>query len=492
MHTVLRNLASNPALRPEHVDALIAHGDPDVLLELRLQPELTPGQLGALVATGGRQAFLDLIRSGAMPTDRIPEDDPLAELAAFGRPDPAGRRISRLLACPSVEVRCGLAENIGHDYDIAENTLTSERRAAILTLAQDLDCAVVAATVRLLEDLGEPQTRHRTEACVRIALALSTTDGEVLRSLLIADGPAPLTPCPHHPEPAAALTELRRTAIGNRLAPAEAVEELLDATWPALAVPAASYWSGLRPETYQRLTALGDPQITARVAGNRGAPTELIRHLYDAQDGRWRSNVLSNQTTIPIDLLVREALTGGSGGGLFHQDLDGMMALADHPDPRVRKLALGHVRLRPEVRTRLISDPDPTVAFLAVIYTRDPDQFRAAAHRYGPSSHTDLALTMSCPPDLLLTIAQDRDSPFEAALAVAWNENATAAALAACLSNHPGPEMDQAVAENPAASPEQLCQVVRGGDLQTWRAAASNPQLPPQAVDMILAAALSP
>src|SRR5690242_9259392 len=86
VHTVLRNLASNPALRPEHIDALIAHGDPDVLLELHVQPELTPGQLDALVAAGGRQAFLELIRFGAMPPERIPEDDPLAQLAAFARP----------------------------------------------------------------------------------------------------------------------------------------------------------------------------------------------------------------------------------------------------------------------------------------------------------------------------------------------------------------------------------------------------------------------
>jgi hypothetical protein len=490
VHPVLRNLASNPALRSEHIDALIAHGDPDVLLDLRLQPELTPEQLDVLVATGGREAFLDLIRSGAMPADRIPEDDPWAQLAAFNRPDPAGDRIGRLTACPAVEVRHGLAECIGDDYDIAENTLTGERRAAMLTLAQDPSCVVAAATVRLLEALGEPHARHRTEACVRIALALFTTDGEVLRGLLTADGPAPLTPCSHHPDPVAALTELRRTAIGNRLSPADAVEELLSTTWPALTIPAAGYWGGLRPEIYRRLAALGDPQVTARVAGNRGAPTELIRYLYDAQDGRWRSNVLSNQVTIPIDLLVREALTGGSGGGLFHQDLDGMMALADHPDPSVRKLALRHVRVRPEVRTRLIGDPDPMVGLLAVLHTHNPDQFRAAAHRYGPSSYADFALASSCPPDLLLTIAQDRDSPFEAVLAVAWNENATVAALEACLRNHPGPEVDQAVAENPAASPEQLCQVVRGGDLQVWRAAACNPQLPPQAVDMILAAAL--
>ncbi|MFC8720541.1 hypothetical protein [Kitasatospora sp. NPDC057198] len=490
MHTVLRNLASNPALRPEHIDALIAHGDPDVLLELCRQPELTPGQLDALEAACGRPALLDLIRFGAMPADRIPADDPSAQLAALGRPDPTGARISRLTACPAAEVRRGLAKSIGHDYDIAENTLTGERRAAILTLAQDPDCAVASATVRLLEDLGEPHARHRTEACVRTAVALSTTDSEVLRGLLTVDGPTPLTPCPHHPDPDAALADLRRSAIGNQLAPPDAVEELLDATWPTFAVPAAGYRSGLRPETYQRLIALGDPQVTARVAGNTGAPAEMIRHLYDAQDGRWRSSVLNNQVTIPIDLLVRAALTGGTSGGLFHRDLDGMMALADHPSPRVRQLALRHVRLRPEVRTGLIDDPDPVVALLAVLYTRDPDHFRAAARRYGPSSHTDLALAMSCPSDLLLAIAQDRDSPSEAALAVAWNENATAAALAACLRNHPGREMDEAVAEHPAASPEQLCQVVRGGDPQVWRAAARNPQLPPRAVDMILAAAL--
>ncbi|MER7584340.1 hypothetical protein [Kitasatospora sp. NPDC097691] len=310
--------------------------------------------------------------------------------------------------------------------------------------------------------------------------------------MLVTTGPAPLTPCPHHPDADSALAELRRTAVDNRRAPASAVEEVLSATWPAMAVPAAGYWNGLSAATYERLLDLGDPQVTARVAGNLGTPAYLIRRLYEAEQGRWRAYVLSNGSSIPIDLMVDQALAGRSGGGHFHWDVEGVMALADHPDPRVRMVPLNHVRRQPRVVSALIDDPDPAVALLAALCSGDPEKHREAARRYGPSGYEQLAHQLNCPADVLLTIAQDGRSPFEAVLAVAYNGNATPAVLAACLSNQPGPEMDEAVAEHPSASPEQLWQVVRAGNPSALRAAANNANLPPHAVDLVLASCLDP
>ncbi|MGW4651688.1 hypothetical protein [Kitasatospora sp. NPDC004289] len=155
-------------------------------------------------------------------------------------------------------------------------------------------------------------------------------------------------------------------------------------------------------------------------------------------------------------------------------------------------LPLDNVHLRPEVLARLVDDPDPAVALRAALRSRDPERLRAAAERFGPGSHAPIARELWCPADLLLTVAQDRDSPFEAALVVADHCNATPEVLDACLDHHPGPEMDEAVAENQAASPEQLDRLVRGGALPVLRAAARNPELPPRAVDAILALALGP
>ncbi|MGW2400918.1 hypothetical protein ACWCYY_30590 [Kitasatospora sp. NPDC001664] len=470
MRTVLRTLASSRALGPEHIDALIDHGDPDVLSELCRRSDLTPRQLDALVADGGRAAFLALVRSGAMPEERIPADDPEAQLAAVGRPDPAGAGAARL----------------------ADRPVTEERSATLRILAGDPDCAVAAAAVRLLEEVGVPDTRRRPEACVRIAIAGTTADGETLRGLLAVDGPPPLVPCPHRPDPDAALAELRSAAVRNRHAPADAVEELLDATWPALAAQAAACWAGLRPETYERLLGLDDPRVTAAVAGGRGTPARLIRHLFDADGGRWRGDVLGGVGAVPLDLLVREALAGRGGGVAHHRDVDGLAALAEHSDPRVRMLPLDNVHLRPEVLARLVDDPDPAVALRAALRSRDPERLRAAAERFGPGSHTPIARELWCPADLLLTVAQDRDTPFEEALVVADHRNATPEVLDACLDHHPGPEMDEAVVENQAASPEQLDRLVRGGVLPVLRAAARNPELPPRVVDAILALALGP
>ncbi|MFG2697345.1 hypothetical protein [Kitasatospora sp. NPDC048407] len=145
----------------------------------------------------------------------------------------------------------------------------------ILALAQDPDCSVAVPMVRVAGDRGKtvcPQARARTEPCVRIALAAFTADEQFLHAMPSTDGPAPLTPCPHRPDPDAALAEIRRAAIGNWRAQADAVEELLDATWPALAVPATDYWNGLSAETYARLLALDAPEVTGRVAVNQGTP----------------------------------------------------------------------------------------------------------------------------------------------------------------------------------------------------------------------------
>ncbi|MFI9787972.1 hypothetical protein ACIHEI_31355 [Kitasatospora sp. NPDC051984] len=496
MHDVLQSLAGNPALLPEHIDTLIAHGDPGVLSALCDQPELTPGQLDALLAAGGREAFLRLITSGAMPRERIPGDDPQALLAAVDRPDMPGDTILRLATCQDADVRRALAQYVLHHYDWNE-TLTDDRLAAILALTQDPDCSVATPILWVAEDLtedfGEPHGLHaraRTEACARIALASSTGDEPLLRAMLATDGPPALTPCPHHPDPDAALYELRHAAIGNWRAPADAVEHLLDATWPALAAPAAGYWNGLSAETYHRLLALDEPGVTGRVAMNRGGAGRT-----DPPPLRGGGRPLAQPC--PQQHRHHPDRPAGPPGRhrprrrrptRRHRRHAGVAGPPRPPGPRAppRSPHLSRLgRPRPARRPRSLG------GLRSHLLLPRPARYREAARRYGPPKYDALAGRSACPPDLLLAIARDPATPLGVALLVAWHDHAPAPALDACLRNHPGPDMDDAVATNPAATPDQLRQVVRSGDPHAVRTAAEHPNLPPDAIDLLLTIALT-
>jgi hypothetical protein len=272
---ILLALAGNENLLPEHADALIATGDPAVLLELVREQRLTVAQTDLLA----RRPDLvpALVASGNLPLDRI-GDDPVLMLAGVGRADEVREWLPRLAACPDVEVRRGLAAHAGERADIAD------------LIADDADCAVAvgAATLYDLPAAIAARLTPRPEACVRVALAGNEhAPGPFLAGLVAG---APIRPCPHWTDTAAAEREVLSRAVANASTPVGAVEPLL--ADPGLA-EAVARRTDLPAAAYERLVALEIPAVTRRVATNWAAPAPACcvacSTATTATGGRWCS-----------------------------------------------------------------------------------------------------------------------------------------------------------------------------------------------------------
>ncbi|MGX7671036.1 hypothetical protein [Plantactinospora sp. DSM 117369] len=448
-------------------------GHPELLRELAREQRLTSAQSYFLAGSGQRDILVALIESGNLAIERIPDGDPWALLAVINRVDAPDDLLSRLGSWPDTAVRLALGNYASERLDVAQ------------LVADDEDCSVAASAGRLWE---LPETlalrlSRRAEACVRVTLASNIhTPGIVLADLIGHGGEPSMSPCPHWPDVVAALCEVRRLAAGNQATPVAAVEPLTAECDPAL-VLALSSRADLRDETYERLLSLRDHDVMVRVAMNWAAPPDLLRELYDLEAGRWQSYVLANPRT-PLDLLVRHSREGGSPRTDNHPDLDGLLGLATHPDPRVRLVAAASHRLPADVRATLIRDADFDVACRAVRYYSVPsEQVRAIAARYGPLVSSLVAGHPSCPPDVLLTIATDPLSSAEAIIDVAVHEAAPPTALAACLQH---PHAAAYVACNPATPPDMLIELASHSDPHVILELARNPSLPAVAAHRIL------
>nr|BFE57716.1 hypothetical protein GCM10020063_022420 [Dactylosporangium thailandense] len=136
---VLLAMAGNPALLPEHVDALIAIGDPDVLLEVAREQRLTLAQTGRVAGYGQRDLALALVQAGNLPVERISRDDPWAMLAGIGRADAPDEWLTLLASWPDPVVRRALGVHAMERPDIA------------VLVADDADCSVAACAAQLYE-----------------------------------------------------------------------------------------------------------------------------------------------------------------------------------------------------------------------------------------------------------------------------------------------------------------------------------------------------
>jgi hypothetical protein len=472
---ILLALAGNAALLPEHIDALLATNDLELSREVAREQRLSSAQIDRLVGSGNRDILVVLIESGNLAVERIPNDDPWALLAAIDRIDAPEGLLARLASWPDIEVRLALGEHARERRDVAQ------------ILADDEDCSVAACAARLWELPEKLALRlsRRTEACIRLALASNPhTAGAILADLIDHGGEPSMSPCPHWPDISAAMSELRLRAAGNSATPSAAIEPLTAGPDPVLASALAGR-SDLSDETYQRLVGLHGHDVIARVAMNWAAPPDLLRELYDLEAGRWRSCVLANPRT-PLDLLVRYSREGGSPSTDNHPDLDGLLALARHADPRVRLVAAASHRLPTAVRATLIEDEDFDVASRATCYYAVlAEQVRALVTRFGSLAFSRIAGHPSCPPDVLLTIATDPTSSADALLDVAVHEAAPPEALATCLRH---PHTAAALAGNPATPADMLIELASHPDPQTRWELARNPSLPAAAGEHLLKA----
>lgn len=461
---ILLAMAGNPTLLPAHVDALIAIGDPDVLLEAGREQRLTLAQTDRLAGYGQRELTLALVQSGNLPVERISRDDPWAMLARIARVDAPDEWLTLLASWPDPVVRRALGRHAMERPDIA------------VLVADDADCSVAACAAQLYElpdELGG-RLAQRAESCVRVALASNLrVSAATLAELVTEGGRPPMRPCPHWPDLASAVHEVRTRASGNPATPLDAVMPFAAGPDPAMA-RALARRPDLPEEVYDRLAATADPQITFRVAVNWAVPADLLRRLYDDDAGRWRQAVLANPRT-PLDLLIRHSREGGVPRTENHPDLETLRGLATDADPRVRLVAAASHRIPPDLRTALIDDPDIDVVRRAVCHwSVRPEQVRATVARHGPHVVPYLAGHPSCPPDVLLAIATDPDSPIDAILDVAVHETSPPAALAACLRH---PQTAAYIAGNPAAPPDILKELATHPDLDVVLEVARNPGL---------------
>ncbi|NUT20434.1 MAG: hypothetical protein HOV77_14710 [Hamadaea sp.] len=470
---ILLALAGNSALRPEHVDELIAVNDLAVLRELASEQRLTPAQVELLAAGGHRDVVEALIRSGRLAVEQVRSDVPWMLLAGIDRPDAPDDWLQVLASWPDPTVRRALGDHVLERLDIAA------------VLADDPICSVAACATRPWELPEELALRlaARPEACIRVALASSLhAPARILADLIEHGGSPPMSPCPHWPDGSAAAEELCRVVAGNPTTPVDAVAPYMITLNPQIASALAGR-PDLAEEAYGRLLALQNDEVTGRVATNWAAPPGLLRRLYDTDAGRWRGHVLANPS-IPLDLLVRHSCSGGTPSTDNHPDLDGLLSLAVDADPRVRLVAAASHRLPSEVRAMLIDDPDFAVARRAVMHVSvPPERIRATAARQGPPIFPALAAHPSCPPDVLLAIATHPQAPAEAVTDVAWQEASPPTALAACLRN---PANAVYVACNPMAPADMLTELASHPDPDVVVEVARNPALPPQAFQRIL------
>ncbi|MER7274330.1 hypothetical protein ABT369_07745 [Dactylosporangium sp. NPDC000244] len=471
-------LAANPALRPEHVDVLIATADPGVLEALALEQRLAPAHVAALEACGHRAVHLALIRSGNLPAERVPRDDPWAMVAGIDRADAPAGWLPLLASWPDPHVRHALAASI----------MRRDRADIADTLAGDDDCSVAARAAGLY-DLPEALARRlyrRAEACVRIALAARPrVPAGLLAELMSTGGRPALEPCPHRPDPAEALRDLRLAAAGNHATPVEAILPLIAEPGPAMGRVLAAR-RDLPAATYAALVALDDPRITGAVSVNPATPAELLRRLHDQDAGRWRQNVLHNPV-VPMDLVLEHnRATGTTQRIIYRRDRDELLTLAADPDPALRRAAAGCHQLPLDIRATLLSDPDLEVALLALASSSvTAEQVRAFAAGHGPRVNTAVAAHPCCPPDVLLAIAEDPRSSPEAVAEVGWHEAAPAAALRICSRI---PASAVALASNPATPPDVLAGLATHPDPAVVLELCGNPSLPPDAVWRILQA----
>ncbi|MFG2045332.1 hypothetical protein [Dactylosporangium sp. NPDC048998] len=470
---ILLAMAGNPALLPEHADALIAIGDPDVLLEVAREQHLSLAQTDRLAGYGQRELALALVQAGNLPVERIPRDDPWAMLAGIGRADAPDEWLSLLASWPDPAVRRALGVHATERSDIA------------VLVADDADCSVAACAAQLYELPNELGGRlaQRAESCVRVALGSNLhVSAATLAELITDGGRPPMRPCPHWPDLALALREVRTRVAGNPSTPLDAVVPFVTEPDPAMALALARR-SDLPDGVYDSLVAMRDPQITIRVAMNWAVPAGLLRRLYDDDAGRWRQAVLANPRT-PLDLLIRHSRARGVPSTDYHPDLETLRALATDTDPRVRLVAAASRRIPPNLRAALINDSDIDVVQRAVCdVSVSPEQVRATAARHGLQLFPYLAGHPCCPPDILFVIATHPDSPIGAILDVAIHEASPPAALAACLRR---PQAVAYVAGNPAAPPDMLSELAAHPDPEVVLEVARNPSLPHAAGHRVL------
>jgi len=225
------------------------------------------------------------------------------------------------------------------------------------------------------------------------------------------------------------------------------------------------------------------------VAENRAIGEHLIRALAgdDTYDVRRR---LAHNPAIPLDVLVQIAPITKIGPTLLPRIAaatpDETDALARSLIPALRMLLAERPDLPPAVVNLLAEDPDSKVLkSLARTATLTDGQLRAMVARHGTRVVAAVARNPVCSTQLLRDLATHTPPVQKALRAIAGHPKADATALLNCLHDH---QARPIAARHPALPAATITQLLHDPDDRVAEAAAANPSLPSQTMELLITA----
>ncbi|WP_225636127.1 hypothetical protein [Streptomyces solaniscabiei] len=502
MHHILCGLAANPALPSELVDRLISIADEDIAMDLACRADLSGAQA---VALAGRidESAMQLAYAGRLTSADIdPSVWPDAALAlldqGLGRPewanllatDPVRERREKLAAC---------------------HGLPSE---VVDTLAADPDVRVVAElSLWATSDMAERLAAHPHAEVRRAVAGNKATPPAALAALVTGEGLSAARRClvcdreeipfVHDPQcprldcelpPGASCDGSHESTVHamweaahrNPATPTETVVGFVD--HPSMLLRwALAARQDLPQQVFARLASDPVPGVRADLAENPAIDDALIRALAGDRDPEVRRR-LAHHPRVPLDVLTRLAGNTRIGATLLPRIAAASPAeveeLAKSPDPTVRMLVCQRRNLRPDIRDRLVDDPDAKVVkALAPHPGLTGTQLRAMVDRHGVQVLANVAANPDAPAALLEELVRYEPAARRVYREVARHRRATASALLICLADE---RARPVAAGHPALPPSVIAKLLSDADWQVVEAAAANPSLPPALMSDLL------
>ncbi|MET9226619.1 hypothetical protein [Lentzea sp. NPDC003310] len=446
MNAVLEGLASNPALPGYLLDRLVVHAE--LAADLADRADLTPEHVRALLEHGDSSAVHRLLEKGLVHPADVPIADESVALVLTGHPD-ADPALARALAFhPDPAVREQLPE-----------WACALPADVVALLARDPEPRVVAELV-LFHPLPPGVPVSHADPAVRRALAASEhTPAAVLESLR-SDG------------------SLARELAANPATPFAA--DLLPHHESRYFLAART---DLPAEVYEQLASELEPGTLATLAANPSVPVPVLRQLAGTRTLR---RALLRNPSIPLDLLTDLAACARIGPDLVPRigsaSAGELRALAASGVAQVRMMVAMRPDLPPDVVALFLGDSDPgVVAAVATHPLVTVEELRDLVSRHGPRVYPRAAANPLCPPELLHHMALHAESVEKTFRAIARHPHAAGETLLLCLEDA---QARHFAAAHPNLPVPVIVEFLGSGF--TAGAAAANPSLPVPVMEEIV------
>ncbi|MEU8265269.1 hypothetical protein AB0C02_32270 [Micromonospora sp. NPDC048999] len=475
-------LARNPALPASLGEQLTALGDASVCLELADRDDLSGDQIRLLARCGDAQVVIRLLSRGLLRPDELDRFDPLVVIAMADIAPIPEDWAWRLAASPDPAMRGALA------------AATHLPAAVVAALADDPDLEVVAEAARspkISDTLAERLATHPHLSVRRAVACNDHAPSHVLVALAERRAPAAEL-CPacdgsghwlaehwscdgRHQD---ALHDLDYALTLNPRTPAETVSRF--AVHPSIHVRwRLAVRTDLPQDVYRVLAQDLIPGIRGDVAANPAIDEALIRAMADDTTYDVR-RCLAHNPAVPLDVLAELAESAKIGHTLLPRIAAATPAeiseLAASSVPAVRMLLAARRDLPSQIIDQLAGDRDAKVLnALATNPALSEAQLRTMVAAHGPRVAAKAAGNPSCPPGLLVLLAQQTPPAQKALRRIAEHPNAPAEALLACLADE---QARRIAASHPALPAQMIIQLLTDANTSVAAAAAANPSLP--------------